>query len=460
MPISALADRPVLLLGGGREGRATLEWLQQHRHRAPLHLLGDQPPDPPLAGAPWVSAADLGPLLTPATVVIRSPGFAPAHPLRRLLDASPVEQTTATRLALAELRAAGLPLIGVTASKGKSTISSLTDLLLQAAGHASELAGNIGVPLLARVEAMIAAAAPVVIELSSYQCDDLMPGEGPQQVVFGTLFPEHLDWHGSLSAYYAAKARLLAAAPAGAHLHVDWRARTVLEQHGLAAVLARHDVSLEWVNRPAGLHVAGHGFADGSRCLLEHADCRMPGLHNRENACLAFAAARRHGALPAHLAQVLRDFGGLPFRLQDEGRHGGIRWINDSISTAPEAACAGLEALQGSVSVLIAGGQDRGYDYAPLAAAMVRWQVRHLVALPESGPAIAAALKASSAVHAAGAPPLVSVAANLAEAVARARQLAPPGSTCLFSPAAPSYHAWPGFEARGRDFRTLVLSLA
>ncbi len=456
MRISALLERPLLLLGAGREGLATLALLRAHGHRGRVHLVGDQPPPQTIEGAAWVPPAQLESLLKAGSVVIRSPGFAVHHPLRLQIDRSPALQTTATCIALAELRAAGVPVIGVTGSKGKSTISTLTHLLLQAAGLPAQLAGNIGVPVLSRLDEILRTRAPVVMELSSYQCDDLQPGQGPQQVIFGSLFPEHLDWHGSLAAYYGAKAKLLSAAPAHGRLHIDQRARVTLVAHGMVSALARTDLAVEWVNQPGGLHVSAGVIRDGASALLDTARMRLPGLHNRENACLAFAAARSHGATVQHLEQVLLDFPGLPFRLQDEGWHGGIRWINDSISTAPEAACAGLEALQGSAATLIAGGQDRGYDYAPLVDALLHWRVGALVTLPDSGAALAAALRSAAAapaelqVHAAG---------NLAEAVAVAAQLTPAGATCLFSPAAPSYHAWSGFEARGRDFRQLIESL-
>lgn len=455
MRISALLDRPLLLLGAGREALATLDCLRAHGHRAEVLLSGDTPPSQPIANARWLALGQLAEAIAADAVVVRSPGFAPHHPLRRQLDQTPLRQTTATRIALAELRAAGIPVIGVTASKGKSTISTLTHLLLQAAGVRAELAGNIGIPVLSRLASILAQPGVVVMELSSYQCDDLQAGEGPDQLILGRLFPEHLDWHGSLAAYYQAKCRLPGAAPAGAMAHIDRRSQATLRALGRDSALARDDLDIEWVNEAPGLHIDGRWLCDGPARLFDTAAMRLPGLHNRENACLAFAAARRHGAGVAALAEVLETFAGLPFRLQDEGWHGGIRWFNDSISTAPEAACAGLEALHGEAATLIAGGQDRGYDYAPLAEALLRWEVDLLVTLPDSGPAIASAL--ARLPHADRI--TVRPAGNLAEAVAVAARLTPPGRCCLFSPAAPSYHAWSGFEERGRDFRDHLAAL-
>jgi UDP-N-acetylmuramoylalanine--D-glutamate ligase len=466
MRISALLERPVLLLGAGREGLATLALLRARGYRRPVPLIADQAPAELPPGLSLVSADAIGAALAPDCVVVRSPGFAPHHPLRRQLDDWGGAQTTATRLMLTELAASRIPVIGVTASKGKSTISTLIQALLTRSNIAATLVGNIGVPALSRLDTILQTRPVVVIELSSYQCDDLPAGEGPGTVVFGSLFPEHLDWHGSLAAYYGAKARLLAAAPAGGTLLVHQAVLPILTEAGLAASLARTDISLEWVNTPNGLHPAGQGFMDGERLLCKSAQMRLPGRHNRENACLALAAARRFGVGSQQFEQVLAAFEGLPFRLQQEGVHAGIHWINDSISTAPEAACAGLEAFGGAVHTLITGGQDRGYDYAPLVAAIAHWQVGDVILLPESGAAIAAAAaQAARARQAAGQLDRGHHASrwhtvgNLGEAVQLAAQLTEVGGVCLFSPAAPSYHAWSGFEARGQDFRAALQAL-
>jgi UDP-N-acetylmuramoylalanine--D-glutamate ligase len=137
------------------------------------------------------------------------------------------------------------------------------------------------------------------------------------------------------------------------------------------------------------------------------------------------------------------------------GVHGGLRWINDSIATAPEAAVVALEAFDGEVSTYIGGGTDRGFDFAPLARALLARAVRNVILLPPGGPAILAALASLDPVAGARA----RVAADLTEAVAVAAQLTPAGSTVLFSPASPSYGVYRNFEERGDFFRQLVRAL-
>lgn len=433
---------------------ATLAALRAQGYTDTILALDETPPREMPDGLRVIPATDFERTLSPETLVIRSPGFAPHHPMRQRLDAWGGEQTTATRLFLAALRVARIPVIGVTASKGKSTISALCHTQLEETGVACELVGNIGIPALSRLDSIVARQALVVLELSSYQCDDLQPGEGPDTVILGTLFPEHLDWHGSLKRYYTAKTRLARAIPAGGRLLIHAGARPILATHGLLDGVLREDISIEWVNHPAGLHVAADGtrFFDGLVPQVQ-VEMRLPGQHNRENACLAFAASRQHGADAQAFARALVRFDGLPYRLQDEGWHAGIRWINDSISTAPEAACAALEAFHTDGRTLIVGGQDRGYDYHPLADALQRSQVSEVIVLPDSGAALAACMQVQ------GSRQTIHVAGNLATAVRVAASVTPQGQLCLFSPAAPSYHLWTGFEARGAEFRALIRGL-
>ena len=135
-------------------------------------------------------------------------------------------------------------------------------------------------------------------------------------------------------------------------------------------------------------------------------------------------------------------------------RHG-IRWVNDSFATAPEAAVAALDAFGDDVATYIGGGTDRGFDFAPLAAALSERRVANVLLLPPGGPSILAALAAvdSSAGRRAR------LVTDLAEAVALAATLTPQGSTVLFSPASPSYGVYKNFEERGTVFRDLVQAL-
>jgi UDP-N-acetylmuramoyl-L-alanine---L-glutamate ligase len=458
MRISTLINQPILLLGAGREGLATLACLQKRGHQGEIMVLGDRPTEDLPFGARNINPALLSETLKENTVVIRSPGFSPHHPFRKIIQAWGGQQTTATKLMLAELNAAQIPVIGVTASKGKSTTSSLLVNMLRESGQKAKLVGNIGLPALSQLDEILQERPIVIIEISSYQCDDLEANEGPMRVVLGRLFPEHLDWHGDLQHYYAAKANLLRSMPDGGQAFVDYCALETLEQYGLIDAVYRETIELNIINTPNGLHFKSGIFLDGVTTLCSDQGMQIPGQHNRDNACLAYAAARSLGTQTTSFQATLRQFSGLPFRLQYEGRHVGVDWINDSISTAPEAACAALEAFGlGGTTTLIVGGQDRGYDYRPLVAAINRFLVPHVILIPESGETIR---KLAQSILFESAQKFSSTqfhpAESLSAAVQLAAKLTPPGGRCIFSPAAPSYHLWSDFESRGKDYRRCI----
>jgi UDP-N-acetylmuramoylalanine-D-glutamate ligase len=251
--------------------------------------------------------------------------------------------------------------------------------------------------------------------------------------------------------YYAAKARIGLSQRETDRLRYNARAVDALAPDIRARFRARAATSAEAVNTPSGLHFEEGWFMRGAERLAPDDRMVLAGVHNRENAVAALAVTELLGVRAEHLERVLASFRGLPYRLQDEGVHGGIRWINDSLSTAPEVVAVALRALGPSVSTVIAGGQDRGYDPRALVAELEASPVGTLIVLPETGAAIARQVRARGRLGL-----VVREAANLDEAVALAVDCSPAGTTCLFSPGAPSYHAYESFEERGRHFRRLV----
>jgi UDP-N-acetylmuramoylalanine--D-glutamate ligase len=432
MTTSIGTDTSVAVFGFGIEGRSAVAWLRRFGCRRVRVIAHERPSD--LEGnIPWFADGDVDAALSGVDVMIKSPGIKPSHPVVVAAHAAGIPTTSATALFVERARAAGLAVIGVTGSKGKSTTATLIAKTLEAASIPMVLVGNIGRAALDVIEDVVSNRPVIVVELSSYQTHDLTVG--PSVAVITRLFPEHLDWHGSVAAYYAAKLEIAA----------TQREDDVTIWNATDPELARRAPFGPARHVAYGLGPAG--FSD-QRMLL-------PGPHNRLNARAALAAAGIFGALPAHLEDVLATFSGLPHRLEDLGVFGGLRWINDSIATAPEAAVAALDAFGSEVATYIGGGTDRGFDFAPLARALVSRAVPNVILLPPGGPALRAALAAID--PAAG--KRAHVVADLAEAVAEAVRLAPPGSTVLFSPASPSYGVFKNFEERGKIFREYVQAL-
>jgi UDP-N-acetylmuramoylalanine--D-glutamate ligase len=298
------------------------------------------------------------------------------------------------------------PFVGVTGTKGKTTTSELLGEIFRAAGREVVVAGNVGRPLSA-VEAP--EDAWIVCELSSFQLEDVQE-LSLEVAVLLNLEPDHLDRHGTFERYRDAKLR-------------------IFER-------ARHKIV------PRGLGLDGVEFAADDPLPAEP---RLPGRHNRANAAAATAAARADDAI----ARALREFEGVPHRLELVRERDGVRWVNDSIATNTLAARAGVDAFDAPVR-LILGGRAKGEDYGAFARALPA----HVVAVYLVGEA---------ADELAGAFDAVGRAYEHAGTVPRAVELAAaeskPGDVVLLSPACASYDQYANFEERGEDFRALVTRL-
>jgi UDP-N-acetylmuramoylalanine--D-glutamate ligase len=439
---SELEGARVGVWGAGREIASFAEQLARRLPGAQIAVAAfDSPPDARTLQAlrapraRIVLAADAPAALAGCEVVVRSPGVSIHRPELRGLRETGVAVTTATALWLAERGPAGM--IGVTGTKGKSTTAALAARLLAATGREVALAGNIGVPALDLLDADRRQA--VVVELSSYQIADLEVG--PQVAVVTNLFREHLDWHGSESAYRAEKLRLL---------ELPGVATCVLSarEEGLAAL--QPAVETARFGTPAGWDLLDGGIARAGEPVLAAAELPLAGAHNALNLCAALTAVEALGVVAPALPGALAGFEPLPHRLQVVAEADGVTWVDDSISTTPESALAALASFPGREIVLIAGGQDRGQDFAELADALAA-RAAALIGVPSTGPRLVAAARGAGIERAVE-------AADLAEAVALARSLlhGGGGGVALLSPAAPSYDNYRNFEERGDRFADLA----
>jgi UDP-N-acetylmuramoylalanine--D-glutamate ligase len=439
---SELDGARVGVWGAGREIAAFAAQLRLRIPSARIAVAAfDEPPDGDVGaalGAPdvlVVSAAEAQAELAGCDVVVRSPGVSIHRPeLRALLDrGTPV--TTATSLWLAEREGRGV--IGVTGTKGKSTTAAVICHLARSTGRAAELAGNIGRPAIELLDADPAALA--VVELSSYHLADM--AVGPQVAVITNLFGEHADWHGSEEAYREDKLRILT---------LPGVREVVLPAAQPELAEARTSARRLLYGLPEGWDVTPAGLTEGGRLRLPAADLPLPGEHNALNVCAALAGLAAAGVEVGDPAAALRDFAGLPHRLQTVLERDGISWVDDSISTTPESALAALASFPGRQLVLLGGGQDRGQDYGRLAQELAQREAI-VIGMPTTGPRLLAAASA------AGLPADRAISSDgLDGAVELARRSAAPGTVVLLSPAAPSYDRFRDFEERGERFAALA----
>jgi UDP-N-acetylmuramoylalanine--D-glutamate ligase len=433
----------------------------------------------------------LGPEVDPAStwadagLIATSPSINPDYPtaeprLRaalRLVVAAHAADPTGHPALVSEtdlvLRLCPCPTIGVTGTKGKTTTSSLVAALLATdPAHPVMLGGNIGVPLVERLPEMTPQHR-VVIELSELQMPTL--SRGTTVAVYTNVTADHLDRHGSLEAYRKVKRRLAELVdPDGAMvLNADDPVVSRYASLGTAAVvtyrrgrpepggLGLEDgwiVASDVVRPPA----AGGGVAEAgpSGRILPVAELAIPGDHNISNALAAVGAALLFGVDPGAIRRAAAGFTGVEHRLEHVATVDGVRFVNDSQGTQPDAVIAALRAFPKPL-VLIAGGRGKGVDLSGLGPVAAE-RADAAVLIGESGPALAEMFSADGLAR-------VEMAATLEDAVDRAdaiaRELIAAGepsrpATVVLSPAAASFDMFVDYAARGRAFKAAVFSLA
>lgn len=451
---SALAGRRAAVVGAGRSGRSAAAFLAASGAQVRLVDTREQPPEAEaLAALPAAVATAFGPLgeraLADRDLVVVSPGLALSEPA-----------IAAARVGGAEVvgdvelfgRFVNAPVVAITGSNGKSTVTTLLGELFAGAGLFAPVGGNLGTPALDLLRAE--APAAYILEVSSFQAETLTTFR-PDVGVLINLSPDHLDRYASYADYVAAKLSLFERMGAEQALVAN------AADPEVAAALEGHPARLHWfapdvpgargaglVDGPDGPWLAA-GTPDGPAPVLALADWPLVGAPNRDNALAAIAAATTAGLAPDSLGPVLRHFSGLAHRMEPVGEVAGVRYFNDSKGTNVGAVTAALEGLPGDW-VWIAGGVDKGGDFEPLIP-VLREHCREAVLIGEAAAEIAAVAER------AGVP--VTVAGDMATAVRRAAALAAPGESVVLSPGCTSFDQYRDFAARGDDFRARVAEL-
>lgn len=340
-------------------------------------------------------------------------------------------------------------IVAITGSNGKSTTTALVHHILTEAGRPVQMGGNIGRGVLDLEPATD--GDTIVLELSSYQTE-LARALSPDVAVFTNLSEDHLDRHGGMGGYFAAKRRLFVeGGPDRAIIGVDQP-----EGRFLATQLRERESDGDPVIRVSNSKLTGDGWRVFARkgWLAEwrrgkqvaSIDLRgfkgLPGAHNHQNACHAYAACRALGVAPRQIEGALASFGGLRHRCQVVGEAGGTRFVNDSKATNADAAEQALKAFD--KIRWIAGGVPKAGGIAPLAPLFDRVAKAYLIG--EAAPEFAATL--ADHPH--------QISGTLEQAFADAVADAQPGETILLAPACASFDQFTSFEARGEAFEALV----
>ncbi|MEK7886805.1 UDP-N-acetylmuramoyl-L-alanine--D-glutamate ligase [Burkholderia contaminans] len=492
-------QRPmVLVLGLGESGLAIARWCARHGCRLRIADTREAPPNLAALQAEGIDAEFVGGAFTPALLdggielVGLSPGLSPLEPALAALVAAANERGIAVwgelEFFAQALRALGTSgyqpkVLAITGTNGKTTTTSLTSLLCQRSGKKVAVAGNISPAMLDRLAGAIDETALPdvwVLELSSFQLETARTF-APDAAAILNITQDHLDWHGSFDAYAQAKGRIFGAtttrvlnrddaavmkfAPAAGAADAP---RTVT--FGLNEPVQDGDYGLsrdngiawlvEAVDRDAPDETAtttrrrkrdaAHTPDIAQKRLMPADALRIRGLHNAANALAAFALARAIDLPAAPLLHALREYRGEAHRVEVIATIDDVDYVDDSKGTNVGATVAALDGLAQKI-VLIAGGDGKGQDFAPLVAPVARW-CRAVMLIGRDAPAIRDTLAETGV-------PLADHA-TLEGAVHAAAALAEPGDAVLLSPACASLDMFRNYAHRADVFRAAVDEIA
>ena len=357
------------------------------------------------------------------------------------------------------------PVIAITGSNGKSTVTMLVSRMLEADGRRAATVGNIGTPVLdCLLDPSAAEVDFYVLELSSFQLETTYSLK-PRAATVLNISADHMDRYADLQAYRQAKQRILTQADKGVLNRQDRHSAPLLAAYPHAI-----SFGLDAPDRPGqfgvGYHAGAYWFVHGQRRLARVADMQLHGAQNVANilASMALFCAAGLDLSPPAIAAALA-YPGLPHRCEVVGQWQGVRWVNDSKATNVGATVAAIQGFSGAgfapntaaggrnSLVLILGGQGKQADFSQLAVAC-NGPVRDVILFGQDADQIERALAAEPGLNAA-----VHRAASLSAAVTIAQRHADAGQTVLFSPACASFDLFDGFEQRGDAFKRLVTQL-
>lgn len=487
LTLDTFRDRPVAVLGLARSGIALARFLADEGARVTVY---DTRTDAELADAlaalgerPIRRA--LGPDVDPAAVladqalILTSPSISSRYPTTepRLRAALGAVEAAGVVPVVSEvdlfLRLCPALTVGVTGTKGKTTTSSLCAAVLGAGADPVLLGGNIGTPLVERLPELTARHR-VVLELSELQLPTL--SRGTDVSVYTHVTSDHLDRHGTVAAYRAVKRRLAELAPADgvvvlndedgvSRVYADAGPARVVRYTRGAPPPGGVGIADGWIvaDRVERLAAIGGGTAmTGPRGRVLPLDTiPIPGEHNHSNVAAAVAVGLVMGIAPDAIRRAVEAFGGVEHRLELVAVADGVRYINDSQGTQPDAVIAAVHSFPKPL-VLIAGGRDKGVEMDRLAAAVAQ-RVSAAVLIGESGPTLARQFADAGLAHVEGAATLQEAVVR-ADAIARELQAATPApggepATVLMSPAAASFDMFVDYAARGRAFKEAVIGI-
>ena len=434
------SGRYVCILGFGREGKSTYRILKKYCSPSSIAIADLNNIDREKNSLPddvqLICGKDYQNCLDEFDIVFKSPGI--------VLEKSPAEHkceiTSETQIFFSVFRE---QTIGITGTKGKSTVTSLTYHILRESGKDCRIAGNIGIPVFDIAEDM-SDETIVVCELSCHQLEYMTVS--PKYAVFLNLYEEHLDHYGTMENYYNAKKNI--------YLHQHEGDTLLINSQIAPQGLPQNVCTISNCDSNADIFVAD-GVIHCGKCgnyAIPTDKIKLLGIHNHYNIAAAHFITKPFVS-DEQFTSAICSFDPLAHRLEYVGVFSGIRWYDDSISTACATAVEAVKSVPDCETILI-GGMDRGIDYTPLVEFLSKSSV-NVICMEASGKRIyemisAADFNKKERVH---------FAPHLEQAVSLAAEITPHGKSCVLSPASASYGIFKNFEERGDAFKKLVAEL-
>jgi UDP-N-acetylmuramoylalanine--D-glutamate ligase len=451
-----LTGKNILVVGLARSGAAAARFAAARGARVtvndakPAGRLGDEARALEGEGVRVVAGGHPESIFEEADLIVVSPGVPADMPA--LAAARGRGQRVVSEVEFASWYLRGR-LVGVTGTNGKTTTTTLVAEVLRDGGLRTEVGGNIGTPLTALVERS-EDETWAVVELSSFQLE-LVDTMRVHRAVLLNLTPDHLDRHGTMGAYAAAKGRIFA------NQREDDLAVLNADDPLVAEFADRAPARVEFFSSAgelgsgvcrAGDWIVRRAAGGVEEELMPVGEVPLFGEHNLENVCAALAVGRDLGVPARRMRETVRAFRGVEHRLERVAEVDGVAFFNDSKATNTDAAIKAITAFDGrpGMTVVILGGRGKGQNFSPLAAP-ARGRVRHAVLIGEAAGEIGAAL---------GGVCPTSFAGSMREAVLAALGAAEPGDRVLLAPACASFDMFESYEHRGRIFKQEVGALA
>jgi len=408
-------EHKFLILGFGQEGKSVYQYLTENYPDTTIGIADKNKMNLP-DGVTAHLGEDYLEALPHYDMIIKSPGI----PWQDEFTPHRERFTSATQLFFDQLDKSNT-VIAVTGSKGKSTTASLMAAVAKAAGKNTILVGNIGEPMLDHVGVK---DSIVVVEMSSYQLEHVWMR--PKVAIVTSLFPDHLDHHGSFENYTTAKAKITENQNPDQFL-IYHKKYTGIDQMVTSALRLG-------INK------------------YQPIESKLIGAHNQDNIALVRTTAHVLEFDKEKVDAAIATFEALPHRLESVREFNEIRFIDDANATTPEGTLAALAAFNGEVGTIFLGGQDRGYDFTELGKELASQKIPNVILFPDSGPAIQKAWPDDY--H-----PNVLETQDMKEAVEWAGQHTPKGTVALLSMASPSYGLFKNYKDKGEQFQNAVNSL-